>query len=161
MLAQSAEHSAVSPDLMKGYEMLNSKQKGNLTEMQCMASFIKLGYNVLIPFGDCERYDFVADIKDTFLKIQCKSASTKDNGDSIFIECRSTHYKDGHCIHEKYDKNQIDYIATYWNEKCYLIPVEECGSAKKLRFSIPENFQKERISFAEEYELEFILNKYH
>ena len=141
--------------------MLNSKQKGNLTEMQCMSSFIELGYNVLIPFGDCERYDFVADISGSFIKIQCKTASSKNNGETILIECRSTHYKDGHCIHEKYNKEQIDYIATYWNNKCYLIPVEECGSAKKLRFVTPDNFQKERISFAKDYEIEFILNKYH
>ena len=142
---------------MRGLIMLNSKQKGNITEIQCMSSFLKLGYNVLTPFGDCERYDFVADVKNRFLKIQCKSASSKDNGKSITINCRSTHYRDGHCIHEKYNKEQIDYIATYWNEKCYLIPVEECGNSRILRFSDTKNSQKERISFAKDYELESIL----
>ena len=127
--------------------------------MQCMTSFLELGYNVLIPFGDCERYDFVADVNGQFLRVQCKSASTKDEGKTILINCRSTHYKDGSCIHEKYDKTQIDYIATFWEGQCYLIPVEECGSAKRLRFSTPENFQKDRISFAKDYVLELTLNK--
>ena len=122
-----------------------------------MSSFLKLGYNVLTPFGDCERYDFVADVKNHFLKIQCKSASSKDNGETITITCKSTHYRDGHCINEKYNKKQIDYIATYWNEKCYLIPVEECGVSRVLRFSDTKNSQKEKVSFAKDYELELIL----
>ena len=53
--------------------MLNSKQKGNITELECMLAFVKLGYNVLTPYGDCERYDFVVDIKGNFYKIQVKN----------------------------------------------------------------------------------------
>lgn len=138
----------------------NSKQKGNITEMQCMTSFLKLGYNVLIPFGDCERYDFVSVVNNHFLRIQCKSASSKDGGLTISINCRSTHYKEGHCIHEKYTKEQVDYIATYWNNQCYLIPVEECGGLKTLRFEAPLNYQQDRISFANNYKIELILKKY-
>ena len=41
---------------------MNSKYKGNVTELQCMLAFMKLGYNVLTPYGDCERYDFVVDV---------------------------------------------------------------------------------------------------
>lgn len=124
-----------------------------------MTSFLKLGYNVLTPFGDCERYDFVADVHGKFLKIQCKSASTKDNGKTIQFGCKSTHYKGGHCIHEKYTKEEIDYIATFWEEQCYLVPVEECGTEKRLRFSKPENYQKDRVSFAKDYTLELTLSK--
>jgi len=29
--------------------MLNTKQRGNITELQCMLAFLKLGYNVLTP----------------------------------------------------------------------------------------------------------------
>ena len=125
-----------------------------------MSSFLELGYNVLTPFGDCERYDFVADVKNCFLKIQCKSASSKDNGKTININCRSTHYRDGHCIHEKYNKEQIDYIATYWNNKCYLIPVEECGADKKLRILPVKNGQVRGIAWAKDYELEEVVKKW-
>ena len=45
---------------------MNSKQQGNITELETMLAFLKLGYNVLTPYGDCERYDFVADVKDAF-----------------------------------------------------------------------------------------------
>ena len=46
--------------------IMNSKQQGNITELETMLAFLKLGYNVLTPYGDCERYDFVADVKDAF-----------------------------------------------------------------------------------------------
>jgi ribosome biogenesis protein Tsr3 len=52
-----------------------SKQKGNITEVECMLSFLKLGYNVLTPYGDCERYDFVVEINNKFYKIQVKTAN--------------------------------------------------------------------------------------
>ena len=31
----------------------------------------------------------------------------------------------------KYSKEEIDYFATYWEGKCYLVPVEECSTEKK------------------------------
>ena len=48
---------------------LNTKQVGNITEVESMLSFLKLGYNVLQPYGDCEKYDYVVDIKNKFYKI--------------------------------------------------------------------------------------------
>ena len=64
--------------------MLNSKQKGNITELECMLAFVKLGYNVLIPYGDCERYDFVVDIKGNFYKIQVKTSRTEDEEKKLY-----------------------------------------------------------------------------
>ena len=66
--------------------MLNSKQIGNVTEVECMLAFLKLGYNVLQPYGDCERYDFVADVNGKFYKIQCKTA--KESNGTIEFNCR-------------------------------------------------------------------------
>ena len=34
---------------------------------------MKLGYNVLTPYGDCERYDFVVDANNKFIKVQAKN----------------------------------------------------------------------------------------
>ena len=55
--------------------MENTKYKGNVTEIETILAFMKLGYNVLTPYGDCERYDLVADVNGKFLKIQCKTSS--------------------------------------------------------------------------------------
>ena len=42
--------------------MLDSKFKGNLTELLCLAAFTELGYQISIPYGDHARYDLIADI---------------------------------------------------------------------------------------------------
>ena len=62
---------------------LDSKKKGNLTEMQCMAAFMAHNCGVNIPFGDNSKYDFIADVDGQLLKIQVKTASQKD--DYIFL----------------------------------------------------------------------------
>ena len=135
--------------------MLNSKQIGNITEVECMLSFLKLGYNILQPYGDCERYDFVADVNGKFYKIQCKTA--KKSGDTIEFSCRSTHRLNGKCVHETYTKNDTDFFATFYNGQCYLVPQNECNTRKKLRLKAPNNNQVKNISFAEDYKLESIL----
>ena len=138
---------------------MNSKLTGNLTEMKCMSAFMELGHNVLIPFGDCERYDFVVNIENQFLRIQCKTSQSDDDGSSFFFRGRSSHRVKGHCVNEKYTKEEIDYFATIWDNHCYLIPVEECGSCKRLRLSPSINGQNRGVNHANDYELECMLNK--
>lgn len=135
--------------------MLNSKQKGNITEVECMLAFLKLGYNVLMPYGDCERYDFVVDIEGKLLKIQVKTSSDShiDEGYIIF-KCANKTTKEGQFIRHPYTKEQIDYFMTSYNGQCYLIPVEETSTEKRLRFTPPKNGQLKGISFAKDYELE-------
>ena len=55
--------------------MLETKLKGNLTEMECMTAFMELGYQVSIPFGEDSRYDFIADVNNRLYRIQCKTSS--------------------------------------------------------------------------------------
>lgn len=136
---------------------LNSKQIGNITEVESMLSFLKLGYNVLQPYGDCEKYDFVADINGNFYKIQCKTASPTNNGETIKINCRSSHRVNGKCVNERYTSNDIDFFCTTWEGKCYLIPQIECTVSKQLRFNKPYNNQIIGISYAEDYEIEKVI----
>ena len=136
---------------------MNSKQKGNITELECMLAFIKLGYNVLTPYGDCERYDFVVDINGKFYKIQSKTASTDDNGASFKFSCRSANRKDGNIVHQHYTKDEIDFFSTVFNNQVYLIPVELCGGDKRLRIEPPKNGQLKGISWAKDFKLEEVV----
>ena len=143
--------------LMK-MNMLNSKQQGNITEVEVMLAFLKLGYNVLTPYGDCERYDFVVDINNHFYKIQVKSAKEEDEGAKFSFNTASTHYTDGKCIHHTYTSEEIDFFATTFNNQCYLIPVSECGNRiKSLRIATPKNGQVSRVSWAKDYKLEEVV----
>ena len=128
--------------------------------MEVMLAFMKLGYNVLIPYGDCERYDFVVEAGKKFYKIQSKTSSTDDEGASFKISCRSCNRKEGKIIHHLYSKEEIDYFATCYNNKTYLIPVEECGSDKRLRLKAPKNNQIRGVNWAEDYCIEEVVKKW-
>ena len=141
--------------------MLNTKQRGNVTEVECMLAFLKLGYNVLTPYGDCERYDFVVDINGTLYKVQVKSAN-ENHIDEGYIEFNTSNKttRNGKFVRLAYDKEQIDYFMTAYKGKCYLVPVDECTTtSKRLRFIPPKNGQIKGITFAQEYELEGMVNK--
>lgn len=140
---------------------MNSKQKGNITELETMLAFLKLGYNVLIPYGDCERYDFVVDANGKFLKIQSKTSVATDEEETCFkFSCRSSNRKDGKIVHYTYSKDEIDYFATSFNGKCYLIPVEECGCDKRLRLLPPKNNNFNNVTWAKDYELEEVVKNW-
>ena len=137
---------------------MTSKDVGNITEVSCMLEFMKLGYPVLTPYGDCQRYDFVVEINDKFYRIQSKTANdTYINEGYIVFRCDNTTTKNGKIVHNSYDENEIDYFSTFYDGKCYLIPVNECSREKRLRFTAPKNGQTKGITFASEYELEKVV----
>ena len=140
--------------------MMNSKQIGNITELETMLAFIKLGYNVLTPYGDCERYDFVVDANGKFIRVQSKTSRTEDDGASFSFSCRSCNRKDGKIIHHHYTNNEIDYFVTTFNGKCYLVPVDECGNDKRLRILSTKNGQVRGVTWAKEYELEEVVKNW-
>lgn len=139
---------------------LNSKQIGNITEVELMLAFLKLGYNVLTPYGDCERYDFVVDVNGKFYKIQSKTASTEDDGASFRISTSSCHRKDGSIVHHTYSKGEVDYFGTVFNGICYLIPIEDCqGRDKRFRLLPTKNNQVRGITWAKDYLLKEVIEK--
>ena len=137
---------------------MTSKDVGNITEVSCMLEFMKLGYPVLTPYGDCQRYDFVVEINGKFYRIQSKTANDTyiDEGYIVF-RCDNTTTKNGKVVHHSYDENEIDYFSTFYDGKCYLVPVNECSREKRLRFTTPKNGQTKDITFASEYELEKVV----
>ena len=137
---------------------LTSKQKGNLTELQCLTAFIEQGCGVSIPYGDNSKYDFIADVNGKLLKIQVKTSSLKDDG-AIKFSCRTTHVNCTGVKNKRYSVDEIDFFATYWNNQCYLVPVAECSIEKTLRFVPPKSGQLKGISFAKDYLLADQLQK--
>lgn len=141
--------------------MLSTKQRGNVTEVECMLAFLKLGYNVLTPYGDCERYDFVVDIQGKLYKVQVKSANDNHIQDGyIGFQTANKTTREGTFVRHTYTKAEIDYFMTSYDGKCYLIPVQECSTCeKRLRFLPPKNGQTKGITFASDYELDRMVNK--
>ena len=117
---------------------------GNANELQCILAFTQLGYECSIPFGNGAKYDFIADVNGKLLKIQCKSSHyTNDHGristDSFSFSTTCTTTNTKKTKRHTYDSSQIDYFATCFNGLVYIVPVEECSTAKTLRFTPPKN----------------------
>lgn len=137
---------------------LSSKEKGNLTELQCLTAVYELGYKAAIPYGENSRYDFIIDIGNKLLRVQVKTSSTVDK-DSFKFSCRSTRVNSQGSVCRRYSAEEIDYFATYYNGKCYLVPVQECGAEKKMRYDYPSTGRKKGINLAENYELQKVLEQ--
>ena len=139
---------------------MNTKQIGNITELECMLAFMKAGYNVLTPYGDCERYDFVVDINGKLYKMQSKTSKGDEEKAYFEFSCSSCNRKDGKIVHHAYTNDEIDYFVTSFNGKCYLIPVEECGAEKRLRILPAKNGQVRGVTWAKDYELEEVVKNW-
>lgn len=145
--------------------MNKTQSKGNSLELKCITKFIELGYECSIPYGNSALYDFIADIKGKLIKIQCKNSlysyqsgrRCRDEGSFQIPTSRQT-TNTKRTIRYTYHKSEIDYFMTLFNEKFYLIPVEECHTAKILRLTPPKNNIK-NYNKAENYLLETVLLK--
>lgn len=129
-------------------------------ELQCMDAFIRLGYTCSIPYGNDAKYDFIADINGNLIRVQCKSPQLiKDSDDESIITALMLHLTNQttntiHTIKRKYTENQIDYFATYYDNKTYVIPVRDVESSSyTLRLLKPKNNNYFGIHMAEDYEI--------
>lgn len=137
-------------------EQLSSQIKGTITELEVATALLQQGYIISKPLVDT-RYDYLLELKDgSFKKIQVKTCQIVEN-EYIEIKTCNTHTNTQGTYNKNY-KGQIDYFATFYNNKCYLIPIEECGSrSKRLRITPPKNGQKKDISYFYNYEINKIL----
>lgn len=131
-----------------------TNQKGLITEMEVALYFIKLGYNVSQPLNIDSRYDFILDTGKNLLKIQVKTSHKDKEKNSISFKCKSVTGR-GEVKHSSYSKQDIDYFATSWENKVYLIPVEECSTQKTLR--LDKNIIRSNWNYAEDYLAEEVL----
>lgn len=139
--------------------MLNTKRKGMALEARIMTDLLECGCAVSTPWGDTERYDLVVDIGGNLLRIQVKSARTRNDGETIEFDCRSNRYTGKGIEHYKYSADDIDYFATAYKETSYLISVNECESSKVLRIGPAKNNQQKRITCADQYELKKVISE--
>lgn len=150
-------------DRLQSIIMNDTKRQGNLTELQCLTAFTELGCIVSIPFGEDSRYDFIADVNDKLYKIQCKSSSEiLDDGEvtSIYFKTvRQSGSRAANWSRTKYRPNEIDYFATSYQGKCYLVPVTECSNEKTLRIRPPKNGQIKGITFLKDCELSEVIKR--
>lgn len=132
---------------------LPSQKKGIITELQVATYLINLGYNVSQPFSQDSKYDLIVDVNGKLLRLQVKTAR-QISENSITFNCRSTTSNVRNCQSRRYSENDIDYFATYWDNKVYLVPVRECSTSKSLHM---ERTNRKDWCYMEDYEARKVL----
>ena len=142
---------------------MNTKQLGNLTELQCITQLYELGCSVSIPFGNSDKYDAVIDVDDKLYKVQIKHSTPYFGSDGVVdyikFKCRwQSHNTQGY-NQQLYKANEVDLFATFYDGECYLVPQSECTNEKVLRIRPPKNGQRKGISFLENYKASEVLKQ--
>lgn len=136
---------------------LTTKQKGDITELQCIVELRKLGLVISIPYGEDSPYDIIVDINNKLFKIQCKTARKKD--DVLVFNCKSGHQNSTKTYRRNYI-DKIDFFMTYYGNTAYMVPVSVCGTSQKLlRLGPTKNGQTKNVDFAEDFELIKIISE--
>jgi Holliday junction resolvase-like predicted endonuclease len=132
-----------------------TKQKGDIAEAFVTYLLKQNGFNVLLPWGEDNRYDLVTEKNGIFKRIQVKYATPKDG----IVEVRIRSCNNYNIIH--YSPKDIDIIAVYApnQNKVYFIPLNgiKNKSVCKLRFEPTRNKQNKFIVMASKYESRFDL----
>ena len=100
-----------------------------------IAALLKSGFNVLIPFGDRNRYDVVIELNGKFERIQIKTG--REVGGVIVYNTSSSTRVLGQRTEKGY-RGQIEKFAVYHRERdvVYMVPVELSADGKgSLRLS--------------------------
>ena len=131
--------------------------KGNLVELQCMMKFISMGFECSTPYGNQAKYDLLVDTGKEILRVQCKKSHWVDDKKSIEFHTCSLTTNTQKTTRHLYTSEQIDYFATCWEDKVYLVPVDECSTSKSLRMVPKEPKTPPNVNMAEDYLVENFL----
>ena len=102
---------------------MNSKVVGDVSEAAVIAALLKSGMNVLMPFGDRNRYDVVVERDVKFERIQIKTGRQK--GKVVIFNTKSSTRVCGKRVDKGYE-GQIESFAVYHREldRVYVVPVK-------------------------------------
>ena len=115
--------------------MLNENLiKGQIIELKVQEELLRYGFDISIPNYNASKYDLIADTGKELLKIQVKKAISRSDS-SFTFKCTTQNVRSLTKAKHKYTTDEIDYFATVWNDKVYLIPVDETSTSKSIKFS--------------------------
>ncbi len=135
--------------------MAITKQKGDIAEAFVTYLLKQKGFNVLIPWGEDNRYDLVSEKNGVFKRVQVKYVAPKNGVLEVSLRSSNNY----NIIH--YTSRDIDIIAAYYPKinKVYFIPLSSIRNIAlcKLRLRPTKNKQKKFIVMASKYESRFDL----
>jgi hypothetical protein len=157
----SQTHFELTPALQSRFELKplvfsetkrDTKRIGDISEAHVITAFTKLGYRVLVPLGENQRYDLVVDDGKKLLRVQVKTGRVRDG--VIKYSCSSSHAHRGSATRPYF--GEIDFLAVYCpqTDKVYILPEQELtATAAHLRVLPTRNNMKKTIRWASDFEL--------
>ncbi len=135
------------------------KDVGDVSQAMVLARLVQAGKNVLVPFGENTRYDYVIEESDgTFVRVQCKTGRLR-GGSIRFHACSFTYHHPNNRGTRAYRhdyRGQADVFGIYCPEtdSVYLVPVDDVGvNAGSLRIAPTRNNQVKKIRWARDFEV--------
>lgn len=105
--------------------------KGQIIELKVQIELLRYGFDISIPSYNASKYDLIADTGNELLRIQVKK-SISHSSTSFTFACATQNVRSGSGSRHKYTNNEVDYFATVWNDKVYLVPVDETSIQKTI-----------------------------
>ena len=113
---------------------------------------------VSLPVSHFATYDMIVDVGNAkLLKVQCKSSHVSPGGFSF--HCTSTRINTKGASVHKYTEDEVDYIATIFENTLYMVHIDECDEHKTLRIEVPKNLQTNNLNWAVNYEADYVIAK--
>ena len=108
----------------------NSKRVGELAELAFMYKAASLGFCVLKPYGDSERYDIAVESDGRFVRVQVKGSNSLQYGAYLVNIQR---HANGVAI--PYDPSEIDFVVAYVmpEDRWFVIPIRALKGKKSAR----------------------------
>ena len=125
-----------------------------------LARLVQAGKEILVPFGENQRYDLVIDEGDRFIRVQCKTGRLR-KGAISFNTCSVDYHHPNSRGSRPYRRDycgDAELFGVYClaTDGVYLVPVEDVGrSTASLRIEPTRNGQAKKIRWAKNYLLSF------
>jgi hypothetical protein len=128
---------------------------GQRSETAILAAFVDHGFQVWLPWGTNQRYDMILEVRDRFLRVQCKTGRLRHGAvefkaHSVRVNTKANFTRDYF--------GEIEYFAVYCaaTSNVYIVPCDAATpkSVVALRIDPPRNGQSKRVRWAADYEIE-------
>jgi len=109
---------------------MDTKLKADIAESSAITALLKRGFNVLKPVGDRLPYDLAVDINGKLIKLQVKSAWSRN--DVYIVDSRRTKTNRHLMLRQRYSNKDFDFALLYIEDLdlFFVMPVDVFNSYK-------------------------------
>jgi hypothetical protein len=104
--------------------MRTTQRKGDIATTQCISTFTKLGYDVLLPITESAPYDLVVDVDNKLIRVQVKYSSNSE------VDLRNIHSNSKGYVIKKAKENIYDWLYVLMSSGEEFL-VKECLSNRR------------------------------